>query len=31
MLLLRIKLQDLLRDGGNVSDPIPYFTRVYMI
>ena len=31
MLLITIKQQDLLHDGGNISDLIAYFTRVYMI
>ena len=31
MLLIKIKQQDLLRDGKNISDSIAYFTRVYMI
>ena len=31
MLLIKIKQQDLLRDGKNISNSIAYFTRVYMI
>ena len=31
MPLIKIKQQDLLRDGKNISDSIAYFTRVYMI
>ena len=30
MLLIKIKRQDLLHDGKNISDLIAYFTRVYM-
>ena len=31
MLLIKIKQQDLLRDGENISDSIAYFTRVYIL
>ena len=31
MLLMKIKQQDSLGDGKNISDSISYFTRVYMI
>ena len=31
MVLIKIKQQDFLRDGKNISDSIAYFTRVYMI
>ena len=31
MLLIKIKQQDLLPDGKNISDSIAYFTRLYMI
>ena len=29
--MIKIKRQDLLRDGKNISDSISYFTRVYVI
>ena len=31
MLLIKIKQQDVLRDGKKISDSIAYFTRVYVI
>ena len=31
MLLIKIKQQDLIRDGKNISDSIAYLMRVYMI
>ena len=31
MLLIKIKQQDLLHDGKNISDSIAYFLRVCMI
>ena len=31
MFLIKIKQQDLLHDGKNISDSVAYFTRVYMI
>ena len=31
MLLIKIKQQDLLHDGKNISDSIAYFTGIYMI
>ena len=31
MLWIKIKQQDLLHDGENISDSIAYFTGVYMI
>ena len=31
MILIKIKQQDLLHDGKNISDSTAYFTKVYMI
>ena len=31
MFLIKIKQQDLLHDGKNISDSVAYFTIVYMI